>query len=72
MFWSKKKKLEAYQDPAHAANQMHKFLADVEALKPHIDTSQEAYNAYHLALNGMRMACNDYCRTLKEQGLMSR
>jgi hypothetical protein len=73
MLWfMKKKKLEAYQDPVVAAERMHRFLVDATALKPYIETSQEAFNAYHTALNGMRMACQDYCRTLKEQGLMSR
>jgi hypothetical protein len=73
MLWfKKKKKLEAYQDPVVAAEQMHKFLADLTALKPYKDISQEAFNAYSTALSGMKMACQDYCRTLKEQGLMSR
>ncbi len=72
MWFKKKKKLEVYQDPVIAAEQMHRFLADATALKPYIETSQEALDAYNTALHGIKMACKDYCRTLKDQGLMSR
>lgn len=80
MFWFKRiferifkeKKIESFKDSDYTARQMHKFLADAEALKPYKDISQEAYNAYNVALNGIRMSCVDYCTVLKEQGLMSR
>lgn len=72
MFWSKKKKLEPYQDPAYAAEQMYKFLADVTALKPYMDVSPDIFKAYNTATDGLILACRDYCRTLQEQGFMSR
>lgn len=79
-FWEKKHPWAAVRESETTlvAEQMHRFLADVKALRIAIDECSNADESFHLivaydwAKKGAAMACKDYVEALKKDGLISR